>query len=89
MLRALRVHASCKSATRLALVRTLLHLTQHGGAFMNNITTLIGRIGQDPRSVTFPDSDNKVVKFSVGVKEFSSNKDEDSTLWIDVDAWKD
>jgi single-stranded DNA-binding protein len=56
---------------------------------MNNITTLIGRIGQDPRSVTFPDSDNKVVKFSVGVKEFSSNKDEDSTLWIDVDAWKD
>ena len=28
-----------------------------------------------------------MVKFSVAVKEFSSNSDEQKTLWIDIDAW--
>ncbi|MDX2107113.1 MAG: single-stranded DNA-binding protein [Candidatus Melainabacteria bacterium] len=30
---------------------------------------------------------NKVAKFSVAVKEYSSNRDEERTLWLDVDAW--
>jgi single-stranded DNA-binding protein len=37
--------------------------------------------------VSFGDTGNKVVKFSVAVKEFSSNTDEEKTLWLDVDAW--
>lgn len=54
---------------------------------MNNQLTIIGRVGQNPVSRTMQDSDNKVVKFSLGVTEYNSKKDEESTLWIDVDAW--
>jgi single stranded DNA-binding protein len=54
---------------------------------MNNQLTIIGRVGQEPRAVNFVGSDNKVVKFSLAVTEFSNKKDEQSTLWIDVDAW--
>ncbi len=54
---------------------------------MNNSITLVGHVGQKPQTVSFGDTGNKVVKFSVAVKEFSSNTDEDKTLWIDVDAW--
>jgi len=54
---------------------------------MNNQLTIIGRVGQDPRAVNFGDTGNKVVKFSLAVTEYSNKKDEDSTLWIDVDCW--
>jgi single stranded DNA-binding protein len=54
---------------------------------MNNQLTLIGRVGQEPRAVLFPDTGNKVAKFSLGVTEFSNKKEEEDTLWIDVDAW--
>jgi len=54
---------------------------------MNNSITIVGHVGQNPHTVSFGDTGNKVVKFSVAVKEFSSNTDEDKTLWIDVDAW--
>jgi single stranded DNA-binding protein len=54
---------------------------------MNNQITIVGHVGQAPHTVTFGDTGNKVVKFSVAVKEFSSNTDEDKTMWIDVDAW--
>lgn len=54
---------------------------------MNNSITICGHVGQNPHTVSFEGSDNKVVKFSVAVREFSNNKDEDKTLWIDVDAW--
>lgn len=54
---------------------------------MNNSVTLVGRVGQKPSVTTFGDTGNKVVKFSIAVKEFSSNTDEEKTLWIDVDAW--
>lgn len=54
---------------------------------MNNSITLVGHVGQKPHTVSFRDTGNKVVKFSVAVKEFSSNTDEVKTLWIDVDAW--
>lgn len=51
---------------------------------MNNQITIVGHVGQNPieRAV----ADDKVVKFSVAVKEFSSNN-EKKTMWIDVDAW--
>ncbi len=52
---------------------------------MNNQLNIIGYVGQDPRTVSFADTGNKVVKFSIGVREFSNQ--EESTLWIDVDAW--
>ena len=54
---------------------------------MNNQWTIIGRVGQDPRAVSFADTGNKVVKFSLGVTEYSSKKEEEKTLWIDVDCW--
>jgi single stranded DNA-binding protein len=54
---------------------------------MNNQITVIGHVGQKPHTVSFGDTGNKVVKFSVAVKEFSSNTDEEKTLWLDVDAW--
>ena len=54
---------------------------------MNNSITIVGHVGQAPTSVSFGDTGNKVVKFSVAVKEFSSNTDEEKTMWIDVDAW--
>ena len=52
---------------------------------MNNQLTLIGHVGQTPKAVSFGDTGNKVAKFSIAVKEFSNK--EESTLWIDVDAW--
>jgi len=54
---------------------------------MNNSITIVGHVGQNPHSVSFGDTGNKVVKFSVAVKEFSSNTDEDKTMWLDIDAW--
>ena len=53
---------------------------------MNQIT-VIGHVGQAPTAKLFGDTGNKVVKFSVAVREYSANKEEDKTLWIDVDAW--
>lgn len=54
---------------------------------MNNTISVIGYVGQRPHSISFGDAGNKVVKFSVAVKEFSANTDENKTLWIDCDAW--
>lgn len=54
---------------------------------MNNTITIVGHVGQKPQTVSFGDTGNRVVKFSVAVKEFSSNSDEEKTLWLDVDAW--
>lgn len=54
---------------------------------MNNQITVVGHVGQKPQTVSFGDTGNKVVKFSIAVKEFSSNSDEEKTLWLDVDAW--
>jgi len=56
---------------------------------MNNTITVIGYVGQNPQTIAFEDTGNKVVKFSVAVKEFSSNNDENKTLWLDVDAWNE
>lgn len=54
---------------------------------MNNQITLIGHVGKDPVSKTFGDNHNRVVKFSVAVKEYTPNSDEEKTMWVDVDAW--
>lgn len=53
---------------------------------MNNSITVVGYVGQNPKTVRFGDTGNKVVKFSLAVKEFT-NSDEPKTMWIDVDAW--
>lgn len=54
---------------------------------MNNNIVIVGHVGQAPHCVCFGDTGNKLVKFSVAVKEFSFNSEEDKTMWIDVDAW--
>ncbi|MBX9686282.1 MAG: single-stranded DNA-binding protein [Candidatus Obscuribacterales bacterium] len=54
---------------------------------MNNTIIIVGHVGQAPKVVSFGDTGNKVVKFSVAVKEYSANSDEDKTIWLDVDAW--
>ncbi|MBX9939064.1 MAG: single-stranded DNA-binding protein [Candidatus Obscuribacterales bacterium] len=54
---------------------------------MNYTITVIGYVGQNPHAIAFEDTGNKVVKFSIAVKEFSANSDESKTLWLDVDAW--
>lgn len=54
---------------------------------MNNQITLVGNVGQAPTAVSFDDTGNKVVKFSLAVKEYSPNTDEEKTLWLDVNAW--
>jgi single-strand DNA-binding protein len=54
---------------------------------MNNQCTFVGRVGADPTTKIFTDTKNKVVKFSLAVKDFSPNRDEVRTTWISVDAW--
>lgn len=54
---------------------------------MNNNLIIIGHVGKDPVAKTFNDTGNKVVKFSVAVKEYFSNTDEQKTLWLEVNAW--
>lgn len=54
---------------------------------MNNQVTIVGHVGKDPVIKSFEDTGNKVVKFTIAVKEFSSNTDEVKTMWLDVDAW--
>ncbi|MBK9144461.1 MAG: single-stranded DNA-binding protein [Candidatus Melainabacteria bacterium] len=54
---------------------------------MNNAVTLVGHVGQTPSVKTFCDTGNKVVRFSLAVREYSSNTDEQKTMWVDVVAW--
>jgi Single-stranded DNA-binding protein len=54
---------------------------------MNNAITVVGYVGQNPQTLSFGDTGNKLVKFSVAVREYSANTEEKKTLWIDVDAW--
>jgi len=53
----------------------------------NNSITVVGHVGKYISTKTFEDTGNKVVKFSVAVKELSPNSDGQKTLWINVDAW--
>jgi single stranded DNA-binding protein len=52
-----------------------------------NLITLSGIVGADPTLVTFVDSDNRVAKFSIAVKDYSSKQENPEPMWIDVDAW--
>ncbi len=54
---------------------------------MNNQITLIGRVGQNPVSTTFTDTDNKLAKFSLAVADYSSKTDNPEPMWIDVESW--
>ncbi len=53
---------------------------------MNNSITIVGHVGKAPSLKSFG-TGNKVAKFSVAVKLYSSNTDVERTLWLDVDAW--
>ncbi|MDX2106802.1 MAG: single-stranded DNA-binding protein [Candidatus Melainabacteria bacterium] len=54
---------------------------------MNNTLTLVGHVGQAPQVKVFGNTGSKVAKFSIAVKEYSSNAEATTTIWIDVDAW--
>jgi len=54
---------------------------------MNNQVTLVGHVGQQPISKDFQDTGNKLVKFSIAVREYSSKDEKEKTMWVDVDAW--
>ncbi len=54
---------------------------------MNNQITLVGRVGQNPTSTTFTDTDNKLAKFSLAVADYSSKTDNPEPMWIDVESW--
>ena len=53
---------------------------------MNNSINVIGHVGQAPKTKEFT-TGNKVVRFSLAVKEYSNGKEEPQTMWIDVQAW--
>jgi len=52
-----------------------------------NQVNFIGRVGQNPTSTTFTDTDNKVAKFSLAVADYSSKTDNPEPMWIDVESW--
>lgn len=56
---------------------------------MNNNLSLIGHVGNEPE-VRFFETGNKLVKFSLAVKDYS-NRDSaakaDETMWITVESW--
>jgi single-stranded DNA-binding protein len=54
---------------------------------MNNQITLVGRVGGDPVSTTFTDTNNKLAKFSIAVADYSSKEDNPEPMWIDVESW--
>jgi single-strand DNA-binding protein len=56
---------------------------------MNNYLTLIGHVGENPQVKNFATSNNKLAKFSIAVKEFSSSNNTSKPMWIDVEAWNE
>lgn len=54
---------------------------------MNNQLILIGHVGKAPVSTTFPDTENKLAKFSIAVNEYSSKKENQEPMWVDVESW--
>jgi single-stranded DNA-binding protein len=54
---------------------------------MNNNLTLIGYVGNAPETKSFAGSDNKLVKFSIAVRDSASRTVERKPLWIGVEAW--
>lgn len=53
---------------------------------MNNSLNLVGRVGIEPE-VTHFESGKKVVRFSLGVKEYNFKEQKIETMWINVEAW--
>ena len=53
---------------------------------MNNVT-LAGYVGKAPEVVSFGDTGNKVAKFSLAIKEYSSKSEVEETMWVNIDAW--
>ena len=53
---------------------------------MNNSITIVGHVGQNPTTKTFP-SGKKVVNFSVAVAEYQTMQEKPEPIWFDVQAW--
>lgn len=54
---------------------------------MNNQVNFIGFIGKDPQLVSFTDSNDRVAKFSIAVRDYYSKTENPEPMWINVDAW--
>lgn len=53
----------------------------------NNTVSFIGRVSQGPTARIFNDTNNKLVKFAIAVKEFSSKTDKPKDMFLDIDCW--
>ena len=53
----------------------------------NNTINIIGYVGDAPKQKVFDDTNNKVTKISVAVKNYSAKSKEDETTWFECDAW--
>lgn len=53
---------------------------------MNNLVILVGNVGARPELVTYPDTGNRLAKFQIAVRDFSSKTD-GGTQWFSVNAW--
>lgn len=52
---------------------------------MNNTITLCGYVGKDPEERLFEETEKKLARFSLAVRQFSKGKEE--PMWIDCEAW--
>lgn len=52
---------------------------------MNNQITLAGYVGKDPEERLFDETEKKLARFSLAVKQFAKGQEE--TMWIDCEAW--
>lgn len=52
---------------------------------MNNQITLAGYVGKDPEERLFDETEKKLARFPLAVKQFAKGQEE--TFWIDCEAW--
>lgn len=52
---------------------------------MNNQVSLAGYVGKDPEERLFDETEKKLARFSLAVKQFAKGQEE--TMWVDCEAW--
>lgn len=52
---------------------------------MNNQITLAGYVGKDPEERLFDETEKKLARFPLAVRQFTKGQEE--TMWIDCEAW--
>ena len=53
----------------------------------NNKINIIGWVGDNPKQKVFDDTNNRVTKISVAVKNYGVKSKDDETTWFECDAW--